>query len=69
MFMTTKTVSVNDPVVKSIIEFGHLAGRQAVKGAFYQMIPFALHLPNQFSRDMRYQASSANKGHNISSRI
>jgi hypothetical protein len=51
--MTTKTVSVNDPVVKSIIEFGQLAGGQAVKGAFYQMIPFALHLPSQFSRDIK----------------
>jgi hypothetical protein len=51
--MTTKTVSVNDPVVKSIIEFGQLAGRQAVKGAFYQMISFASHLRSQFSRDIK----------------
>jgi cytochrome P450 len=51
--MTTKKVSLNDPVVKSIIEFGELVGKQALKGTFYQMVPFASHLPSQFSRDIK----------------
>jgi hypothetical protein len=34
--MTTKKVSLNDPVVKSIIEFGERVGKQALKGTFYQ---------------------------------
>jgi cytochrome P450 len=40
-------------VVKCIIEFGELVGKQALKGTFYQMIPFASHLPSQFSRDIK----------------
>jgi predicted protein tyrosine phosphatase len=51
--MTTKKVSLNDSVVKCIIEFGELVGKQALKGTFYQMIPFASHLPSQFSRDIK----------------
>jgi cytochrome P450 len=51
--MTTKTVSVNDPVVNSITEFGEIVGRQALNGTIYQMIPFVSHLPSQFSRDIK----------------
>jgi hypothetical protein len=51
--ITTKKVSLNDPVVKSIIEFDELLGKQALKGTFYQMIPFASYLPSQFSRDIK----------------
>ena len=50
--MTTKKVSTDDPIVKSLIEFGELLGRQALNGTLYQMIPFGSYLPSQFNRDV-----------------
>ena len=51
--MTGRKVSPDDQTVKALVEFGEILGRQALKATFYQMIPFASHLPSQFSRDIK----------------
>ena len=51
--LTKKKVSTDDPMVKSLVEFGEILGRQALKASLYQMFPFASRLPGQFSRDIK----------------
>ena len=51
--LTTKKVSIDDPIVKSLLEFNEIFAKQAIKGTLYQMIPFGSYLPNQFNRDVK----------------
>ena len=51
--MTTTELSLSDPVVKLLTEFAELVAKQALKGAFYKIIPFGSYLPSQFNRDIK----------------
>ena len=51
--MTGKKVSPDDQIFKSLVEFEEIVGRQSLTATFYEMIPFASHLPSQFNRDIK----------------
>ena len=51
--VTAKKVSPDDPIIKSLIEFSDLLGKQSLNGTLYQMIPFGSYMPSQFNRDIK----------------
>ena len=51
--LTGKKVSTDEPLVNSLVEFGEILGRQALKATFYQLFPFPSCLSGQFSRDIK----------------
>ena len=51
-WITSEKVSLDDPVVKLLLEFGEIVVKQTLEGSFYQFIPFHSYLPIQFNRDI-----------------
>ena len=51
--LTTKKVSLNDRIVKCLLELGDLLASVGLVGSIYQIIPLASYLPSQFNRNIK----------------
>ena len=51
--MTTKKLSLNDQIVKYLVELGDLITNTALRGSLYQIIPLASYFPSQFNRNIK----------------
>ncbi len=51
--MTAKKLSLNDRIVKCLVEFGDILGNIALSASIYQIIPLASYLPSQFNRNIK----------------
>ena len=52
-WLTSKSLAVDDPIVKEINEFTSIFNRQAVLGTVYQLFPFLCYLPTHLTREIK----------------
>jgi hypothetical protein len=52
-WLTSKSVGLDDPIVKEINEFTSIFNRQAVLGTVYQLFPFLCYLPTHLTREIK----------------
>ena len=52
-WLTSKTMALDDPIVKESNEFIAIFNRQAIPGTMYQLFPFLCYLPTQFTREIK----------------
>jgi cytochrome P450 len=53
VWLTSSEVSLNDQVIKDIIELGDIMGQTALFATLYQLLPMLVYLPTRFSRRLK----------------
>lgn len=51
-WLTSTNLTLDDPIIKDIAEFGNILLNQAALSPMYQMLPFLMYLPTRFVREI-----------------
>ena len=51
-WITSKTLSLHDPTIEHLREFGDIVSKQALQSSLYQLLPFLAYFPTKFTRDI-----------------